>query len=182
MALVSQATSLPIVVPAVLPTPPASPDSFICDDVYGTNLNIFDCLGAAGQFPTSTNPQIYTVRQRLENLFGVGLSFLEKKVFTWQIMIVSVQLAHEFTIWLVLPTFNTSFVQKSWKSLLGNCYISVEVAGDTGVLSLSLMPYTLRAMAAWVIQQCVDRWRGRGGFITQGESIVTSLCAESKFT
>ena len=52
--------------------------------------------------------------------------------------------------------------------LAGNCLISVEVAGPTRPASINLVPNTIRAMAQWVIEECVESDGGVGGFATFG--------------
>ena len=53
-------------------------------------------------------------------------------------------------------------------TLPDGCWLSIEAAGPAGRTTQSVMivPDTLRAMAAWLVQQCVAAAHGIGGFIT----------------
>lgn len=74
-------------------------------------------------------------------------------------------ISHSLHLTVRRPAHPTKLTEA--EGVLGECYITVEIAGPRPYLSVALDPADLRGMAGWVIARCVLLTNGIGGFITR---------------
>ena len=123
---------------------PVPPDFHMCSQVYGAHLIANECRAVASQLPGGSTPVSFAL-----NTEGHPVSFP-----------ISLEYGKS------CPQARHQSIEVNLCS--GDCHISVEVAGPARPPSITVAPNAIRAMAYWLIEQCVQEGSGLGGFATIG--------------
>ena len=132
---------------------PVPPDFHLCSEAYGTHLSLAACRVAASSLPGGSTPVSFSLTTE-----GHPVSFP-----------ISVDYG-----WLYLQTRQSYGIN----SYSGDCHISVEAAGPARPSSIIIAPNSIRAMAGWLIEQCVENQSGLGGFVTIGFNHILDYVVE----
>lgn len=125
-----------------IPVAPLPPDFVLCSSLYGANLDARDCKHAAGNLPWGGQPMSYRLDRRPSD-FTLPMS----------VTMGQQEQLYRFTLSIT-------------KTQIGNCMVSVEIAGPSPPLTIVAIPNQVRGLAAWVANECVSRGGGHGGFAT----------------
>ena len=126
---------------------PLDPDFSICSSFYGTGLSIRQCSLAANNLPWFPFSRTYQV---------LSSQHVAPAPYTLPSSRVQGQYSEQAT------GFETG---TGLHLNLGECVVSVELAGPSLPAMYAVSPDTIRGMAGWVINKCVHD-SGTGGFVT----------------